>query len=299
MAALSLPFFKLSPGGNPTILIWDNGLFTGRSSFDRAAIANALMDPDHLGAEQVGFLDTSRDPPHLEMMGGEFCVNATRSAALVFAQLGLLPVADGKNGVHEGSITTSGVKEPVLVRVSALPGLPEAMAREAAVAVPLSGETLVTACADGEALVRLPGIAHILLDMAEHPLPDSPLDAAAAKRTAHGLENEDASGVIWHCREGASRETHSIYPVVHVAATGSTVMETACGSGSLALALLLSSQGGGHAFTLRQPSGHYITVTIPDADNIAPARHSWISGIARLTAQGTAHVLIPSEGNAD
>ncbi|SBV94593.1 Diaminopimelate epimerase-like protein [uncultured delta proteobacterium] len=301
MPALTLPFYKLSPGGNPTILIRENSLLASPyGPEDRAAIARALMDPDHLGAEQVGFLDTSRSLPHMEMMGGEFCVNAIRSAALIFARLGLLP--EGQTpGCREGSVTTSGAGAPIPVRVSPIPGpcapetgLPGSMAMEAAIALPLpkdATDSLVTECAHGEVLVRLPGITHLLLDANVHSLPDSPLDAAAAKRAAYGLDAEEAAGVIWHVPGPA--KTVAITPVVRVAATGSSVVETACGSGSLAVALLMA-RSGGSGFILRQPSGHAITVAF--AAYAASPGHllghmlAWISGPVRLIAEGTANV---------
>lgn len=297
MPACTLPFYKLSPGGNPTILIRENSLLAPPyGPEERAAIARALMDPDHLGAEQVGFLDTSRPLPHMEMMGGEFCVNALRSAALVFALLGLLPEGPAP-GCREGTITTSGADAPIPVRVSPLPpetGLPASTAMEAAIALPLpplvgadAADGLVAECAHGEALVRLPGITHLLLDANVHPLPDSPLEAAAAKRAEYGLDAEEAAGVIWHVP--ASARAAAIIPVVRVAATESSVVETACGSGSLAVALLMARSGGG-SFTLRQPSGHAVTVTF--TPHTASPRHmlGWISGPVRLTAEGTANV---------
>ena len=296
MAVRTLPFYKLSPGGNPTILVRDNSLFSqDGSAAERAAIARVLMDPDHLGAEQVGFLDTSRALPHMEMMGGEFCVNATRCAAFIFALLGLLPKG-GPPGIHEGIITASGAADPVRVRVAVSPaGMAslESAAGEAAIALPLPSTAvhgLVHMAAPGEALVRLPGITHVLLDAAMHPVPENPCAPAAAKRAEHGLDAEEAAGVIWHF-PGPGGAT-AILPVVHVAATGSTVVETACGSGSLAVALLLAHHGGCR-FAIRQPSGHTMRITLEPPRLQSGPLLAWIDGIVRLTADGNAYVNIP------
>ncbi len=300
MPTHTLPFYKLFPGGNPTILVMDGALLSASVSPEtRASIARALMAPENLGAEQVGFLDTAATPPRMEMMGGEFCVNATRCAAVVFALLGLLPGSPAETAAYEGTMATSGAAGPVRVRVApARNHEPSAgtTAFDAAVAVPLPRDFLrdsacIRECGPGEVLVRLPGITHLLLDAGRHPLPDSPLEAAARKRAERGLETEEATGVVWYFPSPDAPGTTAIVPVVHVAATGSSVVETACGSGSLALALLRARTGGlGHA--IRQPSGDSITVAFEPAD--APDGHplAWISGTVRLTAQGTAHIVL-------
>ena len=292
MSACTVPFYKLSPGGNPTILVWDNSLLhLGGTPEKRAAIARSLMDPDNLGAEQVGFLDTSRALPHMEMMGGEFCINAIRSAALVFDVLGLLPETS-ISGIHEGHMTTSGVNEPIRVRVCSADTatMSASMAREVALSLSLAPNAQTEAvqeCAPGQSLVQLPGITHLLLDATRHPVPEALLAAAEAKRAEYGLDSKEAAGVIWYLP--GSDGTVSIIPVVHVAATGSSVAETACGSGSLALALMLA-QSGKQAVAVHQPSGHAISITFESPSSPTSPLTAWISGIVRLTAEGKAYL---------
>ena len=293
MPARILPFYKLSPGGNPTILVRDNCLLAPDVlPATRAAIARSLMDTDGIGAEQVGFLDTSRALPHMEMMGGEFCINATRAAALIFALQGLLPKSDIP-GVHEGNITTSGTQVAVRVRVNTLSPesrLSATMAREAAVALRLAATAqtdYLQECAPGEILAHLPGITHLLLDAASHPMPDCPLAAAQKKRAEYNLDKEEAAGVIWYALGPGG--TASITPVVHVAATGSSVAETACGSGSLALALLMAHSAT-KTITIHQPSGHALTVTFEPSAPSTSSLTVWISGIVRLVAEGEAYL---------
>lgn len=104
MTALS--FSKLIPGGNPTILLHDPDL-----DGPELALASArLMSPLHLQAEQVGALHPGRADgttlPRLRMMGGEFCVNATRCAALLLARQGALRLvrpATGQGRAPEGA----------------------------------------------------------------------------------------------------------------------------------------------------------------------------------------------------
>lgn len=294
-----VPFYKIYPGGNPTVLVWETSLFTSSDGAEkRRALAAALMRENHLGAEQVGFLDTSAPWPHLEMMGGEFCVNGLRSAALVFALNGLLPEATcpaaGFSREWRGSVTTSGAAGSVTARVGERAGGAEDY--DAAIAAPLPCRDLHAARdmareeAPGVVVVKLPGITHILVDTKTHPFPESPLAKAAEIRARHATGNEEAVGVIWHTPpDGLS--TRAITPVVYVAGTGSSILETACGSGSLALALAAALETGRNSFAVRQPSGLAITVSFA-VKSTEKNMLAWVGGPVRLIAEGSAHVFV-------
>ena len=74
----------LWPGGNTTALIEGNIEVSRRNALAHEVIR---LCPD---VEQVGFLLTPQDPAadlHLEMNGGEFCGNATRSAAFYWSKI--------------------------------------------------------------------------------------------------------------------------------------------------------------------------------------------------------------------
>ena len=77
-----LPFTKYSPCGNTTILVRESSL----SPADRARVAAEIIAPGHLEAEQAGYVDTAAPVPRLDMMGGEFCVNATRAFAALLSE---------------------------------------------------------------------------------------------------------------------------------------------------------------------------------------------------------------------
>lgn len=72
-----LNFIKVNPAGNITILI--DGLNTNEE--DIMSISEILMKETNLHAEQVGFIKDN----HLQMMGGEFCGNASRAFASLLA----------------------------------------------------------------------------------------------------------------------------------------------------------------------------------------------------------------------
>lgn len=288
----TLPFYKIYPGGNPTILIHDNALFALPDFPEkRRAIATEVMRDGHLGAEQVGFLDTSRSLPHLEMMGGEFCVNGIRSAALIFARLGLLAESASPEGCTRewlGCMTASGALEKIRVRVRVLSSTAD---YDAAALLPCPGPEdlpeIITENTAGEVMVRLPGITHILIDERDSPPVGDLIAAAAAIRGKYALGNEEAVGVIWHGGSLHTPEERHMTPVVHVTATNSSVLETSCGSGSLALALRGLQTSAINRMTIRQPSGFDITVTFESRGKTTDA---WIGGSARLVAEGTAYV---------
>lgn len=310
---LTLPFCKLCPGGNPTILV------TGPVDPARTAdVSASLMHPMHMQAEQVGFVSLGA-VPHLQMMGGEFCVNATRAAALYLAREGRLA---WRCGVWQGALTVSGSPEPVEVAVAlkkeclqaALSGAvaderlaepelaPPRLYCAAGMPCPEGGVRLETP-APGAYLIHLPGISHLLLDARRHSPPDRWQENAAEWRSRAGMSELPASGVVWFSAHGSG---YDIRPAVYVRATASEHMETACGSASLAVALLharaaemrfgsnpLAPAGGSTTgLDILQPSGETLTVfpqTAPPKDQPRPA---WVSGPVQLVAEGVAHVRI-------
>lgn len=108
----ALPFAKVVPGGNPTLLI----PASATSLATLPHLSQKLMHPNHVEAEQVGSLAFSAEAPslpHLQMMGGEFCVNATRASASLLANAGQL--MRNEQGCHAGHMSVSGSPEPILV----------------------------------------------------------------------------------------------------------------------------------------------------------------------------------------
>lgn len=262
----ALRFYKISPGGNATILILDPV-----APADRAPLARLLLDANHVQAEQVGYLDLEARPVRLDMMGGEFCGNACRAAAAVMHREGRGLV--GRDGEWTGLLNASGVDHPLRVRV-----VSDGNGLECWVEMPMPTADAVTEAAPGIGLVRLPGIAHLCLDEAMHPFPEDHGLAAAELRRRFGLTNEDAVGCIWH-REGHGGR--AIRPVVWVRSTDSTYFETGCGSGSLALALWLQRRQNFPAtLQILQPSGAGIGVSA------RPGETAWIFGQVRLVARG-------------
>lgn len=280
MSIRDVRFYKLSPGGNTTILVMDAESI---AASERAPMAARLMDPLHLHAEQVGYVSGVADCggngvplARLDMMGGEFCGNASRCLAAVMALEGVLEA--------EGTISVSGAPAPLAVRT-----VHGEDAVDAWVGMPVRPDAgCVRRLAAGISMVTLDGITHLLLDEAVHPFPGDVVAEAARLRQRHGLDSEDAVGCIWH------RETDggpAILPVVWVRATDTTHVETACGSGTMALAQATALETGGSVVVdVLQPSGERIAAKITWDAECALFSDAWIGGPVALIATGTARV---------
>ena len=284
----ALTFSKWSPGGNTTLLFPD----AGQRPAEQARLASLALDSSMLGGEQAGFVNLSQHK--LRMAGGEFCVNASRAVGALLAYTaqysgpeqgvldGIAPrseqkteaAAPAEHPVRLDEIQVSGWQTPVRLRTRGSAPLWQV---EALLRLP---EYSITTIEKGAHLVRLPGICHLLLGGATHPLPDDCHAVAAQLRQQHGLEAEPASGVIWW------RECQGLLdmlPLVHVRDAGTTFLENACGSGALALALCLARAGTRRTFSIMQPGGSALDVRLFAVSGLDMAG---IDGPVSLVARG-------------
>lgn len=225
---LRIRYIPADPAGNRTAFV-----LTPVAPELRAALAARMMALCPEGFEQVGFTcpESLLAPlPRLDMMGGEFCGNASRAFALLAA-------ARRGRGETELAISVSGAKGPVHVRLDPARGTAYAH-------MPLP-TALETVCARGQTIpvVRMEGIAHAIVT-------DNAPSADAAQAVLHAMPLSDAQGVLFV--KGAH-----VTPLVHVPATGTSVWESSCGSGSVALAWYLARKraDGEHAFSFDEPGG--------------------------------------------
>lgn len=270
----SLAFSKWSPGGNITIFL----PLDERLRHARASLAQHALAGDMLGGEQAGFVDVAGH--RLHMAGGEFCCNATRAFGALLALEGEAP--DGRAHVQ-----SSGWPSPVELDImGAVPSY------TVAATLDLPSSVVAREVDRGMALVRLPGIDHILLDATCHrePVATSPAEASAlVGRLAAGLGLGTAPcvGAIWWRNVGrgpiSGKDAHlAMRPLVHVRAVNTTFFESSCGSGALALALWLAGQGVG-SFCIDQPSGQPLFVDI-----VHSGTRARVSGPVTLLARGQA-----------
>jgi len=284
----ALTFSKWSPGGNTTLLFPE----LGQRPAEQARIAALALDQACLGGEQAGFVNLPQK--RLRMAGGEFCINASRSVGALLALAATGRCADqavlegcapppraAENGEaapdapeRSDEIQVSGWQTPVRLRTR---GAAPFWQVEALLRLP---DCPITTVEGGAHLVRLPGICHLLLGTAAHPLPDDCHAAAAQLRQRLGLENEPAAGVIWWRECQGQLE---MLPLVHVRDAGTTFLENACGSGALALALCLAQAGTRRAFSIMQPGGSALAVRLFTENGVAMAG---VDGPVTLVARG-------------
>ncbi|NLG78683.1 MAG: hypothetical protein GX492_02495 [Firmicutes bacterium] len=161
-----------------------------------------------------------------------------------------------------------------------------------------TGTPTADASCDGQstvAVVHLPGITHIVVDADEYAPAG---DVLFRLRSALGLEAEPCVGVMFchghrHGRERGREHGHDdghgdVVPLVHVSATGTTVWESSCASGAVAVALAKSIAGGRPVrFTSKQPRGTlYTTVDFGDGRELGREAAVRLEGEVRIVAEG-------------
>lgn len=231
------------PSGNTTALVI--GEFGLRY---RDEINKQIMDLNN-EVEQVGFVFQREGKYYLEMAGGEFCGNATRSAAYYFL--------NGKDG--EINIKVSGVKRPLLAGVRGNNTYSE---------VPFLDISNIR-----NEVQSLEGITHII-QILNHRISKKDLLELAESVIHNYLSTTkvtpNALGVMFILKND---DGYELFPVVKVFSIQTTFYETACGSGSACVGLFLHSeyQMDIDNIIIRQPSGDDITVNIK-FDNQKPVR---------------------------
>ena len=228
---MKLNVLRADPAGNITLFV-----LNPVEKEKRGEIAAQLMAIPEFKAEQVGYLcePTGDADGHMEMMGGEFCGNATRAFGMLTAQT--------KGGLSKVRIETSGCDHLVNVDVDLQAGT-----SRSEMPVPLWVKAVDV---DGTAgsPVHLGGIAHLVVD----GVVPSQEFFDKAEPLFQDLEGLDAYGVIF-----LDNAKGTMTPLVKVPAANSLVWEGSCGSGSLAAAVAQSQNAGDGEFAKDyvQPAG--------------------------------------------
>lgn len=274
---MNVRFVKCSPTQNMTILVTDP---VPRA--DQSAVAAKLLEYGSVYAEQAGFLETPADPAaraRLQMAGGEFCGNATMCLAAYVARNDGL--ADGAEA--DLPLEVSGAPATLTCHVRR-----EGSAYRCTVAMPLpTGVEPIFDNVPAEAsaflpggctLVRLPGIAHLIV-----PGRPPKEGAEAFLRTFAGSLDEDAVGLIFF-----DEPNRRIDPLVYDKSVNSMVWEHGCGSGTAATAAYLAQKTREDVcLPLAQPGG---TITVRAATRSGAITRLTITGSVRIAAEGTAYL---------
>lgn len=223
-------YYKIDPTGNITAIVE-----TSAERNKQSRIAGLIMAADTT-IEQVGFLEK----PHgeaavrLQMMGGEFCGNASISAAALMAR---------KSGIDSGNITleVSGADEPLCVKVQKL--CDNKFLGTVAMPLPVGIETASFGSLKLP-VVRFPGISHVICD--------SSLSFSDAETNIRSWCEElqaDALGLMF-------LDGDRLKPYVYVRSTDTAVWESSCASGSTACAAYLAAKAGAsQTVALQNPCG--------------------------------------------
>ncbi len=241
---MELSYVLMNPSGNVTLLVT-----TPVSVGDRPFVASELMRQEPQ-AEQVGYLSSGNSGIRLDMAGGEFCGNATMSAAVYYAK---------ESGLEVGTVPVEVSGMPGTITVDLEKQLDGSYRTTLDMPAPqsVSKETLP----DGRELpiVRFDGISHIILEQ-EAPKGIEKAEAEEMVRALCESLNVDALGLQY-----LDREQNRLTPLVYVPTAGTTCWESACGSGTAAVgAYLLAETGNPVDITLEEPAG---TLRIEASEN--------------------------------
>lgn len=276
---MELRYIKVNPSGNTTILVADS---LPRDKY--ADVSIKLMADTNLCAEQVGFVEKPENPAaaaRLQMMGGEFCGNASRSFAAWIA-LGGLEGYKLKNFSEEEKEVTIEISghEGILTAKVQNGGSDHACIAEIEMPLPEEIRHGNNDLMGEYSIVIFEGITHVILW--GKPASEEYIDIVSNFLADQGLDN-DCFGIEFY-----DETTASMIPVVYVGAVGSLVWESSCGSGSVAVAAAIVHKQNRSIehMQIRQPGGD-LFVSVDWDCGIKAAR---LSGDIIITAAGTAYI---------
>jgi len=221
------------PSGNTTALVTDFVTLKYRKK------VNDEIMRLHDDVEQVGFVYVDKNKYYLDMAGGEFCGNATRSAAYYFL--------NGHNG--ELKINVSGVDRSLVAGINGSISYAE---------IPFSRNSFLF----NTNLQKIQGINHIIVEV-DNNLTQSSAMLLANQYITQYVENIKSSplalGVMFTKKEN---DKYVVFPVVKVFSVDTVFYETACASGSACIALYEHNKYSKkiNNLSIKQPSGEYINV---------------------------------------
>lgn len=256
------------PTGNITALVE-----TRVDAEHQTAAADEIMKL-HPEVEQVGFVYFEPGRPVsalLRMAGGEFCGNATMSAAALYA----IRSGDEAKAIR---VRASGVSRSLEVRLERDAEDPSLFETGVELPAPVSIEKQTFRTEDIEEelpVVDMGGISHIIIEKKRkmYSLKDNPIQAEKAVKEWCALLDADCLGVMFvsgsdsasKSSEQTGRETRigvdmemetELIPLVYVPGADTLFWENSCASGSAAAGMYLSDKYGlALEVVMKEPSG--------------------------------------------
>ena len=261
--SMNLDYVFLDPTGNMTILV-ETPVPAASQPFCAAALLAA--EPT---AEQVGFLSPGRTvcDTALRMAGGEFCGNATMSAAALFCE------KTGRRGTVR--VRVSGVVDPVEVEVT--PDQDGGFACTVEMP-PVLGQETVSLRFGGQEfrlpLVRCEGISHLIVTQ--------PMErdfAEAAVKCWCGELGADGLGLVL-----LDETANTLTPLVYVPCGDTMYWEQSCASGTAAVGAYLAET------TLKSVSAEFAEPGGSLGVTALPGGRVALRGSVRITRQGSLSV---------
>lgn len=231
----TITFVKLWPGGNTTALV------VGKFPHEQyVSIARKILAENKI-IEQVGFLEkpeNSKAAIRLQMMGGEFCGNATRATAYYWAM---------KTGLKSFKMEVSGFPELMETKITG-----------EEVELKLPGAFFQKIESGKIKIVDLMGIRFIIQQF--------PKDLNEARKLISKFKGTfPAVGILYTSFED---KNITIDPIVWVRETNTCYNETACGSGSIAAGIVnFIKNPKKKTFLVTQPSGEVFIIKIQGSKN--------------------------------
>ena len=254
-----IEYVVMDPTGNITVLVE-----TQVPEEKQPSVAKKIMEKEP-SAEQVGFVSMLAGGIALRMAGGEFCGNASMSAAVLYAM---------KNDIREGEVKVhfSCLAKPVTVKVSSLPdGL-----MRGTVNMPSVLSIAETPVPGGRSypVVAFSGISHVIVE--------EEMDTEEAERNAPlwcAHLGTEALGIMMY-----DPGTGNLRPLVYVPSADTLFWENSCASGTTAVGAYLAKRQGSVSLDLAQPGGTLHIDASPDG---------------RLLLTGTVKTLHPGSISED
>lgn len=236
--------YVVNPAGNITVLVKS---FVEESKY--IEVANKFLESKMFDVEQVGFITSKNNHPHMNMMGMEFCGNASRSFGYILA-------LENKENNQVVSVSVSGTNELLDVNV-------DLEKQTAQILMPSLKKIIQLKVDDLEIdVVVMDGIYHAIVSRKHESeeLTKRILDCALKEYEI------DAFGIMYVSEQ-------NMKPIVYVKETDSLIYESSCGSGTIAYAsyLVRNKHIGRFEFQIKQPGGQIDAVVLKQNGGIRSA----------------------------
>ena len=280
---MKLNFVKVNPVENMTIFVMDHV-----DSSHHMIVANRLMEYSNIHGEQVGFIENPRtlkgkalNTLRLQMMGGEFCGNATRALAALMVHLKSNSVSENDN-IFNVTLEVSGSKELIHCQVRVVD---KENSYYSKVDMPLPERVSDTARPIGKKMVKMirvdfPGITHFIVETDEV---EDREDFFNEIKKSMLKEKYDAFGIMFY-------DSHTCFlnPLVYVKATDSKYWEKSCASGTSALGIALSkNRNSSISEKIKQPGGELEVDVVLNEGNILKLS---LDGKVEIIAEGIVYI---------